>query len=357
MLPIARKFARSIGLAGALGALAASASASTLTYEVVPLPLPDGMAGAALYAIDAGGNAVGAASIGPPSYANAPFYWDATGAHAIPLLPGASEGEALGMSDTGGWIAGRAYSSYRAWAWDGTTLHEIFPTAGSYAQAFDVNASGIAVGGASSASSIQSAFYWDGTTHDLGVLPNTIPGGGGQSIALAINDAGMITGGSSYGDQFLVAMTWDAVNGMRPIPAPAYITQSEGTAINALGHVVGYYYDDRGQGGGFFWDGTTWISTPGALWGINDQDMAVGEDWTGAFVWTPSGGTTYLPVGPDASWSSARAINADGTIAGFIDGTPVLWKPAVTNPVPEPASAALAVMALGAIVLGRRPRR
>jgi uncharacterized membrane protein len=107
---------------------------------------------------------------------------------------------------------------------------------------------------------------------------------------------------------------------------------SEATAINSVGHAVGYVWDtDQSKRKAVLWTtGPVYLgSLAGTPWNqansINDAGVIVGGPVTGsgtAFRWTPTvpngviGTMTDLGSPFGGTWSSAAAINTNGVIAG-----------------------------------------
>jgi probable HAF family extracellular repeat protein len=157
---------------------------------------------------------------------------------------------------------------------------------------YAINAKGQILGQADNASGQLRAFLWDsGVLRDLGSLD------GGESTPRAINDSGQVIGQSSFASTArhnqLRAFLWhDGV--MRNLGTLG--TDSTATALNNLGHVVGWSQTNRGRRA-FIWEnghmsdlGTLPKCRSTAAAGINDHDQIVDTcqttGQTHALMWT-----------------------------------------------------------------------
>ncbi len=287
-----------------LASLAVVSPAFAVPYQVVPLGSLGGTYTRALGVNDAG-MVVGVSS--NTDETNLPFVWESGAIRPLPLLPGGTTGEATG-----------------------------------------VNASGVIVGRSNDASGQDRAVRWtrnpDGSWNieDLGTL------GGTFARASAINDRGQVTGASQIAPPpppqrqsshaFLLDTTMSDLGVLRFSDSNA-IVFSEGTSLNAMGHVVGFSYPvlSAELDHAFYFDGTTMIDlTPRGFRprmranGINDSDVIVGEladrDLTGgpsrAFFMSPGDATPQLvPTLDGHTDNAAYAIGNDGAIVGTSYGT------------------------------------
>jgi probable HAF family extracellular repeat protein len=290
-----RRFVRPLSLVS----LALAVPALAQPYEIVPLGSLGGTYTRALGVNDAA-LVVGVSS--NPDETNMPFVWESGAMRQLPLLMGGTTGEAVG-----------------------------------------VNASGVIVGRSNDGSGQDRAVRWirnpDGTWHveDLGTL------GGTFARATAINDLGHVTGASQIAPPpppqrqtshaFLLSASMIDLGVLR-FSDPNAIVFSEGTSLNASGHVVGFSYPALSAelDHAFYFDGTTMIDlTPRGFRprmranGINDSDVIVGEvadrDITGgpsrAFFMSPGDATPqFVPTLDGHTDNAAYAIGNDGAIVG-----------------------------------------
>ncbi len=144
---------------------------------------------------------------------------------------------------------------------------------GTSVQGLDISDSGLVTGIAKGTGNSEGhAFLWNGTTTaDLGVLPGAV-----SSVGSGINTGGTVVGYSRFVDGYR-ATIWDG-SGIQDFGALLGPLDSMGLAINDASQVTGWYGNTA-----FLWDG---------------QMHSLG---------TVTGGT----------YSSGRAINALGQVAGF----------------------------------------
>ncbi|HKP02885.1 MAG TPA: hypothetical protein VJU77_05915 [Chthoniobacterales bacterium] len=231
----------------------------------------------------------------------------------------------------------------------------------NYSQAFDLNASGQAVG-VSQVSTRFRAFLFPSAPAgsenliDLGSLP-TLPG----ARANAINSLGQIVGSSTDGDKSR-AFLWNpntpnSAEGtmMELLDLPGERNSASASNINGFGQIVG-----SSRGHAYLWTPVTANGTngsaldlgglPGALgtlaFDVNDDGQVVGASGDHAFLWRPvqANGTTgsmvdlgSLSGGNGAS--QAVAINAGGAIVGqsatATGQHAVLWKTGTAGTAPS----------------------
>lgn len=110
---------------------------------------------------------------------------------------------------------------------------------------------------------------------------------------------------------------------------------SEATAINNLGQVVGYSQTSSGEFRAFLWDPVTGMEAIPDLDGpysranaINDSGQVTGYVLTPdyeqyAFIWDQASGLVLLDN--DGSYAQGLAVNSSGAVAGMINNDPVLW--------------------------------
>src|SRR5688572_19113502 len=184
------------------------------------------------------------------------------------------------------------------------------------------------------ASKVTRAFFWDGTTKRiLGTL------GGTHSDGSAINASGHIVGTSSTaGDAEFHAYVWNGST-MRDLGTLGG-TFSDGAAINVSGHVAGSSINAKGQSRAFFWDGNV-MHDLGTLGGslsfaidLNAKDQVVGLARTSSgetrpFLWEKGVMRDLGTLG--GRHSDAVAINNAGQVVGSSFTTsnlshPFLWE-------------------------------
>lgn len=254
-------------------------------------------------------------------------FWDADGAHSIGTLGGTNSrafslnnlGQVVGTSDYT--YGGRAFS----WTLDGGIVDRgnLNP---DYRLAFgganDINDDGTFVG----------------TMYNLFDPFRAVMAGPGEKVrdialagrtdseALAINNSGVMVGYSTIGLNPEHAVIFDGRGGVTDLGTPTGMDQSQATALNDLGWVVGSAFSsaDGSQSSFLYKDGQ-----------ISDLASLV----------------------PTSGWDqlySASGINANGQIVGtgLLGGVSRAF---VMTPVPEPTTCV--ALGLGALLLRRRSRR
>ena len=226
------------------------------------------------------------------------------------------------------------------WSTDGA-VRDLGTLGGNYSVGFAINNLGQVVGASTlSDNSRSEPFLWkqSGGMQDLGGL-----GSGADNAALAINDNGVIVGRSCF-DNFnhCHAFLWTQAGGMQDLGTLGG-SFSEGTGINAAGHVTGWSTHADGTRHGFLWTAQTGMqellpnetfeSFPEA---INNSDQVAGafnnpqDNKSHAFSWTRSSGLQDLGT-LGSGFSEAFAINDSGDVVGFArtaddTGYSVIWK-------------------------------
>ena len=265
-----------------------------------------------------------------------PYRW--TPGAGFVLLSGVCCGTAWGSDiNNVGMIAGTSQISFtsgtRAFRAVGTTMTKLDTLPNSLVdgdtRAFAINASGLIVGDATTATFQQHAVLWaaNNSVRDLGTL------GGSRSSATDINDAGQVIG-TSYlvGDVTQHFFLWSSSSGMQDL------TQMLGSitslaAINNAGQIAGTFLVSGASHAFLYTPGSgvrdlgTLGGTSSSATGLNDRGQVVGSSTvstgaTHAFLWTPSGGLediTAITGIPDVHLLN----DALQTIAGRADFTHV----------------------------------
>jgi probable HAF family extracellular repeat protein len=246
----------------------------------------------------------------------------------------------------------------------GGTVRDLGTLGGNYGVGFAINNLGQVVGSSSPLDNSRSdPFLWtqSGGMQDLGGL-----GSGTDNAALAINDNTAIVGRSCLDrlNHSCHAFLWTQVAGMQDLGTLGG-SFSEGTGINAAGHVTGWSTHPDGTRHGFLWTAQTGMQEllPNEMletfpWAINDSDQVIGafidpqDNQSHAFSWTPSTGLEDLGT-LGSGFSEALAINDSGDIVGFArtadnTGYSVIWK----NGAAAPQKLALLVSPNNPLLLG-----
>ena len=276
------------------------------------------------------------------------FYWDGT-LHLLGVLPGAdfsravaitAQGHVVGYSGSG---SGSSWN-YRAFRWDGQSMHDLGSLGGARSIAWAADAQGRVVGESETASGERRPVLWqDDAVIDLGTL------GGGAGVAYEINPRGQIVGWSSLEPGFSNphAFVWErgVMRDLGPLD-----DESVPADINARGEIVGFI---GLRGLPVLWD-SEGIHELGTLGGADGEARAINErgDIAGyaavtghtctfngchAFFWSrgtmydlgivgADGGIEY-PTDPfERRTSYAYQLNEAGHVLGWSDGAgAVVW--------------------------------
>jgi probable HAF family extracellular repeat protein len=186
------------------------------------------------------------------------------------------------------------------------TVTDLGSLGGPAAQAFGLNASGVAVGSATSSFGYTHAF----SSFGFGITDLSINTGATEGIASAINSSGEIVGTQFVNGQ-AYATIWK--NGAAQTVGGS---GSFATAINDSGQVAGMLGDGHAFDGASELNAFAWSSA----YGINSFGTVAGYAQTSpgvfaGFVWTPS--TGYVLLGTFGGRNSyAMAINDSGEVVG-----------------------------------------
>lgn len=294
-----------------------------------------------------------------------------------------------------------------AFLYDGTTMHNLgavdvftdvygyYGTPGaeySSSAAYGINESDSVVGVSTTDTAFQHAFLYDGTSMtmtDLGVLGVSTDEFGNVvndiSRAYDINDDGWATGSSSIAgtnhyNEHAFLYDGTTMTDLGTLAGSGSQYESRGDAINNNGWVAGESETASGRYRAFLYDGTTMMDL-GSLGGASGDSTAVGLNDLGQVVGWSDGGISgrtamlYDPslggmldlndlIDPLTGWQSdwqylyrAWDINNAGQIVGegyTIDGVRHAF---LLNPEPVPEPTTLALLGLGAGILGARRRK
>lgn len=281
------------------------------------------------YGINSAGLVVGGSNTGPGPY-HAFMYSNGTMSDLGTLGGGDSSayainnaGQVVGVARTTANAAQHAFS-YTI----GGGMRDLGTLGGLFSWAYGVNNAGQVVGQASTIGGAEHAFlYSNGSMSDLGGL------GGTYSTAYGINGTGQIVGDADDSLGVLHAVLWDAQH-VTQLSTLAGGNLSQAYAINSYGEIVGR------------------------------SDVAASGGYNHAVVWYHGGmvdlNNVVDPSVFGAGWvlTEARGINDNGDIVGlaqniYTGNSHAFELSGVAMPVPEPASA---ILALGGLALLVRKR-
>ena len=236
-------------------------------------------------------------------------------------LPGGSAATVFAID--GRYLAGTSTQEggQHAFVSDGGPLRDLGTLPGlTQSTANDVNASGVVVGAAYSATGTEArAVRWaNGPAEDLGHL------GGGEAVALGVDGAGSVVGWSATAGGAIHAFRWREgrmvdLDGL--LPKPAGSTVESATRINDDGVVAGRLVLGSGERLGYVSDGTTFDvvrTAPGAPVEIRDlapDGTVVGTAGTDAFTWK-DGVARDLPPLPGDGCATAVAVTSSLDVVG-----------------------------------------
>ena len=299
---------------------------SAQTYTVTDLGVLSGDTVSTGLAINSSGQIVGCSNADTYYYycnENYPahaFLWESnSGMQDLGTLFGDPFSVGTGVNDSGEVVgySANAQNVSHAFAWTAKTGMIALPTpAGTTSFANAINAAGVIAG-----SWGDEAVLWTptGKVYHLGT-----------SEAVGINSHNEVTG-TSWG-QTSTGFVWTERKGMQVLPNLVYRGESNASAINDLGVVVGWSLTSTRSTHAVLWTPSGAIrdvgslgGTFGAATGINNLNQVVGSSTTSydqmrAFIWLPGHLIQDLNnLIPQGGWllQGASAINDAGEITGW----------------------------------------
>lgn len=245
------------------------------------------------------------------------FIWNAnTGFQVLATLNGItpSHGQSINNSSH---IAGYAALSDRAFIFDGTTNITLGTFGGNRSIAYDINASGHAVGFATvdAGGSSWRAFKWNGSAlENLGVLT-----GGGVSEAYSINSSGTVVGSSQVTGGARHAFMHDGtiydLNSFTTLPPGWTLVEARG--INDAGQIVGFGTTPGGDTHAFLLTPTTYIPTCSPTVTVSVAPASVSEDGPTPLIYTfTRAPVTTDPLTVNFSTSGTATAAVDYAVSG-----------------------------------------
>ncbi|RJP61491.1 MAG: DUF3466 family protein [Candidatus Auribacter fodinae] len=273
-----------------------------------------------------------------------------------------------------GEVAGELYgsSNFRAMLWQNGVITPLGTLGGTNSSAYDINNNTQITGFAENSNDEERAYIWSGgTMSDLGDMPASDPATPGERLeANKINNSGVIVG---YGEVLYPwhtemtvptqrAFKWDGtmhnlglVPGYEVLPDDTTVDEgtvngSVATAINNNGVIIGYaqiekyehmfdYIDTIPVAGFVYDDGMMQVLDSPMDYAvmpldINDAGQIVGVavDMTtyelSVVLWENATSEMQVIITPENAYILSLAININGDIVGTDDdsGTPYLWE-------------------------------
>jgi len=277
--------------------------------------------------------------------------WENGNITVIGTLPGHRESFPTGISDTGQ-IAGLSFGLIpaRAFLWENGVMMDLGTLPGyTTSQAGGINNFGQVVGRSRGGSPIEQAFIWEnGVMTGLGTL------GGSESEATAINDLGQVVGHSltASGGANRNPFLWENGN---MIDLGVILGTAIPTDINNAGLVVG-----GGSTGGFLLDNGIIVDLGGiSPDAINNNNQIVGDSTSGqAALWQDGNIFNLNNLIDDGNWSLLRAsdINDTGEIVGVGINPNGVRTTFLLKPIPEPSTLLLLASGLAGLAAWRRKK-
>lgn len=204
------------------------------------------------FGIDANGGIVGSASNptdGTTRFLGGFSWTAAAGMTAIGSLGGTREGHGYAVNAVAGIVGSASIAgntSSHAYLSAGGVMKDLGTLGGQWSQALGINASGVVVGQADTASGTSHAVVWDAAgKHDLGTLGpcGTSPA---SSHASAVNDVGTVVGSTStshLGRSCSTGVAFVYSNGtmtqLPTLPVTSGTSFADASGINHCGEIVG----------------------------------------------------------------------------------------------------------------------
>jgi probable HAF family extracellular repeat protein len=256
-------------------------------------------------------------------------------------LPSGNSSYAAAINDQGTVVGQASISNTisHAFVWTSALGMEdlgVYPgDSGSYASGIDSLGDIVGTSYASGLSP-SHAVIWrhSGELQQLGTL------GGTSAYAYGVNNSGEVVGYSVLADGFTHhAFLWTIKAGMQDLGALGGAGfDSYAQAINEAGEVVGFSFLNFSVADAFLWTKSGGLQDLGGFGGPYSSATAINAEGTivgladtktsdGSFVWTPARGLRPLNAGPN---NELTAINVANEMVGVNESTevPFLWTPA-----------------------------
>jgi probable HAF family extracellular repeat protein len=256
-------------------------------------------------------------------------------------LPGGTSSGATAINDSGAVVgsSGVTGTASHAFIWTADNgMQDLGIVSGDFssrAQAIDDNGNVVGVSSGFKFGSASHAVIWrhGGPPENLGSL------GGSSAFAYGLNNSGEVVGYSVLDDGFTHhAFSWTSKGGMQDLGALGGTgSDSYAQAINEAGEIVGFSFLNLGVADAFLWTKSGGMQDLGGFGGpyssataINTEGTIVGFADTktsdGSFVWTPKTGMRPLNAGVN---NDLLGINTSNQMVGVNESTevPFVWTP------------------------------
>lgn len=353
-----------IGLVALLSVGCLAPAAAVSTYSLMDLGFP-GVSGAG--SVNNAGQVAGTART--QLHPSEIYWFDGVSSHRIPDF--GRGGWSWHISNTGLIVGGsyRENGSMGAFSYSGGTVTDIGSLGGRDAEALNCNDAGAIVGWSKLPGfvSYEHAFsYVNGVMTDLGTF------GQDRSLALDVNNVGDVVGFSEVVNQESTALVWRG--GIASEVGSFGLGDSRAMSINDERSIAGYALASTIKYRAFVkFNGSASLQEIGVLNGdssyaveINNSNQVVGTVTTSSFDpvgFLFEGGVTYDLDGLlDSSGDGWHILGATGiSDTGFISAAAYhaatnRYSAVRLSPVPEPSTAAMALLGLPALALGLRGR-
>ncbi|WP_133884132.1 hypothetical protein [Glycomyces sp. NRRL B-16210] len=258
---------------------------------------------------------------------------------ALPIPEGLVSTSVSGMSDDGSVIAYYALPLDQSWPDGLGAFPRLYadgevtdvPMPGDHPRIHDVNSSGTGTGYSTNTLGRDVPYIWsDGTLAELPVAED-----GGR--ALGINEGGDVVGSGASFDGG-IPLLWPADgSGYVELTLPDGAISGSAQDIGDDGTIVGAVYDENGTTSAYTWhpDGThAALPVPEGADPAESFSLAtdLNGDWASGQYFVPGAGTQPLGVRWNLAEGTAErtaldlevSVSADGTVAGYVPGTPTL---------------------------------